>query len=50
MAADTCGTPCPTHGHTCARSPLHTEPCRDRKQKGTHSCEWTVKDRREAKR
>jgi hypothetical protein len=35
-----CGTACPDHPHTCARSPQHYGHHRDVKQKGTETCSW----------
>lgn len=35
-----CGTACPDHPHTCARSPQHYGDHRDVKQKGNETCSW----------
>lgn len=36
----TCGSACPRHEHSCARSLSHGGVCRDSREKGTEGCHW----------
>jgi hypothetical protein len=36
----TCGSACPRHEHSCARSLSHGGECRDSREAGTEGCSW----------
>jgi hypothetical protein len=36
----TCGSACPRHEHSCARSLSHGGECRDSRERGTEGCQW----------